>query len=121
MTHAISETAPVIIAVVSGIWDVIVGNVPTIILGIISLTVAFTKLRGDIQITNLEIQDLGKRVSNGEEEMKQLSKMGVLNSISQHERRLMALELTISDIATLKTDISWIKDNMRMRYPSQNQ
>jgi hypothetical protein len=97
-------------------WDISLGNVLTIVVGIISLAVAFQKLRGDIQVNNVELNDLSKRVSNGEEEMKQLSKMGVLTSISQHERRLMNLELMMTDIATLKTDIVWIKENMRMRH-----
>jgi hypothetical protein len=92
-----------------GFWHRDIGNLMTIIAGVISLVVVFQKLRGDVV-------ELGHRVSNGEEEMKQLTKMGVLTTISQHERRITNLELTLSDIAKLKTDIEWIKDNMRMRH-----
>ena len=97
-------------------WDFNIGNLITIIGGIVALVIAVQKNKSDNDALKEDFNEVKKRLSNGEDEMKQLTKMGVINSIAQHERRITSLEYLISDIATLKTDIVWIKDNMRMRH-----
>lgn len=86
----------------SGFWSFNIGHLVTAVGGIVSIAIVWQKL-------NDKVGDIASRLGSNEMDMKELTKMGVLNSIVQHERRITALENMRDDLSTLKADIAWIK------------
>lgn len=61
------------------------------------------------------ISEMSKRQDSLQHESDELTKMGILTTISQHERRISNMESAVSDLSGMRTDISWIKRNMSGR------
>lgn len=84
----------------------LIGNIFTMIGGIISLAIIYQKLVDKVEVTS-------KRVDKQEETIDELTRMGLMTTVAQHERRITTLEVAISDLGELKNDIKWIKHSMK--------
>lgn len=93
---------------VQNFWDFNIGHVITIGTGIISLVVAWQKVCD-------KIESMSQRVDKQEQKTDQLTELGLLTLVNQHERRIGTLETVASDIGSMKTDISWIKSSLEER------
>jgi hypothetical protein len=81
------------------------GNVLTIVGGIVAFITLW--LRTSVRVENVEVEQ--KRQS---ETLSEIAKIGLLTTVAQHERRLLAMEDSIGDLHEMKNDIRWIKRSM---------
>ena len=89
-------------------WEFTLGNLITIVIGIISLVVAWQKVRD-------KVEELAGRVQKQEAEVEQYSKLGVITIVNQHERRLSQIEVLVAEIGAIKTDLVWIKNKLEKK------
>lgn len=89
-------------------WHFDIGNVVTVVGGIISIVIVWQKMSD-------KVENLGERLVKQEQDVDQLAKLGIITTVNQHERRLSQVELMVSDIGSIKTDISWMKSRMEKR------
>lgn len=85
-------------------FSVTAGNLASIAVFVLGAAMVWQKMKD-------AIENLGSRIGSQESEMRELTKMGVLTLIQQHERRLKTLEDTVLAIAEIRTDVRWIKDS----------
>ena len=91
-------------------WKLNFGHALTIILGALSLAVSHGKLEAKMETVT---ERLGKQEASVEE----LTKMGLINTVGQHERRLDSLESVANEFRETRADIRWIKQKLDTIHP----
>jgi len=83
-------------------WEFTLGNLVTVVAGIVALIAGYVKMgdRVDVAVSRLDKQ---------EKEMDEYSKLSISAMLNQHERRLVAIETAVSNIAAIQADIGWIR------------
>jgi len=90
----------------SSFWEINLGHVLTMGMGLISLVILWTKLTD-------KVDSLGVRLQRSESDLDAITRMGLMTTVQQHERRLNELESVIKDVTSIKADLTWIKDRLR--------
>jgi hypothetical protein len=91
-------------------WDFNIGHVFTIGMGLLSIVIMWTKLTD-------RVDSISGRLSRNESEMDTITRMGLMTTVQQHERRINEIESAIKDVTSIKADLTWIKDRL-MRDPN---
>jgi hypothetical protein len=86
-------------------WEFNLGHLLTIFGGVISIAVVWQKLRD-------QVEDVSGRIRKQENELDEITRMGLLTTINQHERRIGGIEDAVRDIGAIQTDIRWIKERL---------
>jgi hypothetical protein len=86
-------------------WEFNLGHLLTIFGGVISIAVVWQKLRD-------QVEDVSTRIHKQENELDEITRMGLLTTINQHERRIGGIEDAVRDIGAIQTDIRWIKERL---------
>ena len=89
-------------------WQISIGNILTILGGIFTVVVMWQKIRD-------KVDELLTRQAKTESEVAELTRMGIMTTLNQHERRLTMIETLSVDVSGMKSDIAWIKDRLRER------
>ena len=93
-------------------WNFTIGNVLTIVGGMVTLAALWWRTAQKEQRQDDRVDTLADRLNKSEEELSQMTRVGLLTTISQHERRLATCEEALGDISEMKTDIRWIKEKL---------
>lgn len=88
--------------------DFTLGNLISIGVFIAGAAAVWQKMKDAIKVMETR---LGKQ----ELEMQELSKLGLLVTVAQHDRRLNAIEATVAEIGAMKRDIEWIRAALNQR------
>ena len=83
-----------------------IGHVITIVGGIISLAIVWQKMRG-------QLDTLSERLKEQRVETEPFTRMGLVTTIAQHERRIQELELAVKQLGVIETDLRWIKERLK--------
>ena len=89
-------------------WQISIGNILTILGGIFTVVVMWQKIRD-------KVDELLARQTKTEAEVAELTRMGIMTTLNQHERRMAMLETLAVDVSGMKADINWIKDRLRQK------
>lgn len=89
-------------------WSFNIGHLITMGMGLVSLVIVWQKLRD-------RVDELHTRITKQEGDLGEMTKMGIMTTVSQHERRITALESVASNISSIQSDIGWIKSWLRER------
>lgn len=90
---------------VTDFWQINAGQVFSIIVFFAGAVAVWQKMRDKLEV----IEKVTDRNTNDIESM---TKLGIITTIQQHERRLANLESTVIDIREMKTDLRWMKERM---------
>ena len=85
-----------------------IGHVITIVGGIISLAIVWQKMRG-------QLDTLSERLKEQRVETEPFTRMGLVTTIAQHERRIQELELAVKQLGVIETDLRWIKERLKQQ------
>ncbi len=91
----------------TGFWDITIGNVATIVMGVIVWGVTLAMLW---QKFNDRLDSTSKQTEKNTAELDQLTKLALQTSVAQHERRLQELEKAVGQIAGISATLEFIKD-----------
>jgi hypothetical protein len=86
-------------------WEFNLGHLLTIFGGVVSIAIVWQKLRD-------QVDDVSTRIHKQENELDEITRMGLLTTINQHERRIGGIEDAVRDIGAIQTDIRWIKERL---------
>ena len=87
-------------------WQINLGNVMTILCGVVSIVVVWQKMRD-------KVEEITGRQTKTEQEVGELTRMGIITTLNQHERRITMLETLAVEVSAIKADLGWIKDRLR--------
>lgn len=87
-------------------WQISIGNILTILGGIFTVVVMWQKIRD-------KVDELLTRQAKTESEVAELTRMGIMTTLNQHERRLAVMETLSVEVSGIKADLAWIKDWLR--------
>ncbi len=90
-------------------WTVTLGNVLSIVSGIIALGAFWWRSATQWQSVNDHIQSLTERQGRTEEALDEYAKNGILNAVNVHEQRITNCERALAVLPAMQQDISWIR------------
>lgn len=90
----------------TGFWRVSVGNVVSWLIVAIGFVAWGQRLSDKVDHVDGRVDAQGK-------DLQEISRLGILNTVSQHERRIGELEHTAQTVSEIANDIKWIKQSMK--------
>jgi hypothetical protein len=96
-------------------WQFSFGNVVTLLSGIFATLALWWKVAQRDQKTADDFEALRRAQEAARVELDGMTKIGLLTTVNQHERRLLECERVTSSISALQTDVSWIKNTLANR------
>lgn len=92
------------------VWDVTLGNVVTIVGGILVSAMIFQRMSDKVDSNSKDTEKIGHQ-------LEEVVKLALPISVNQHERRLTTLEVTLgamqTALAAMQSDIAWIKQAIK--------
>lgn len=81
------------------------GQVVSLVVFVVGAFMVWQKMRD-------KLEALEKDTDRNTRELDQLTKIGLMTTVQQHERRLTDIEHIVEDYRGMQTDIRWIKERI---------
>ena len=93
-------------------WQINFGQVVSVIVFTFGAVMVWQKMRD-------KLDSLEKETDRNTSDIESMTKIGLLTTINQHERRITELEELSRDYREMRTDIRWIKEKLNCRPDNQ--
>lgn len=86
-------------------WQINAGQIFSIFVFVAGAIAVWQKMRD-------KLESLEKITDRNTNDIESMTKLGIITTIQQHERRITQIESSILDLREMKTDLRWLKERM---------
>lgn len=93
-------------------WQINIGQIVSVFAFLVGAVIVWQKMRD-------KLESLEEKTNRNTNDINEMTKIGIMTTVQQHERRICDLEIVASDYREMKTDIRWIKEKITKESPNQ--